>query len=137
MARGEKEGLVEISPLCCLDFYVVEGQQRFGLGRRLFGSMLQREQLPAARLAYDRPSPKLLCFLRKHFGLVSFVPQANHFVVYDRFWEDQGGRGGSRERRHPKDWRRTAFQRAGQSALRPKAFSPELSLVAAMAQGRL
>ena len=128
VARGEKEGLLEISPLCCLDFYVVEGQQRAGLGRQLFGAMLLHEQLQAARLAYDRPSPKLLGFLRKHFGLVSFVPQANHFVVYDRFWDN------CQQRR---EWRRTAFQRAGQSALRPKAFSPELSLVAAMAQGRL
>ena len=35
--------LQEIKPLCVLDFYVVEGQQRGGLGRKLFGGMLARE----------------------------------------------------------------------------------------------
>jgi hypothetical protein len=38
--------------------------------------------LDPSRLAYDRPSPKLLAFLAKHFGLKDFVPQSNNFVVY-------------------------------------------------------
>ena len=34
-------------------------------------------------LAYDRPSPKLLPFLRKHFNLVDFFPQPNRYVIFD------------------------------------------------------
>lgn len=58
-------GLVEISPLCVLDFYVVEGHQRGGMGRQLFDQMLSREDVKAERLGYDRPSPKLIGFLRQ------------------------------------------------------------------------
>ena len=86
MSRGEKEGLIEISPLCVLDFYVVEGYQRGGFGQRLFEAMLQSEGVQAERLGYDRPSLKLINFLRKHFGLVQYQRQANHFVVFDKYW---------------------------------------------------
>ena len=56
---------MEISPLCVLDFYVVEGHQRGGMGRQLFDQMLSREDVKAERLGYDRPSPKLIGFLRQ------------------------------------------------------------------------
>jgi hypothetical protein len=56
---------VEISPLCVLDFYVVEGHQRGGYGRQLFDSMLRSEVVEPQRLGYDRPSPKLIGFLRR------------------------------------------------------------------------
>eukprot|EP00435_Cladocopium_sp_Y103_P052005 s435_g16.t1 len=65
VSRGEKEGLVEISPLCVLDFYVVEGHQRGGCGRQLFDSMLRSELVEPQKLGYDRPSPKLIGFLRR------------------------------------------------------------------------
>lgn len=86
VSKGEKDGLVEISPLCVLDFYVVEGHQRGGFGKRLFGAMLAGENISAEKLAYDRPSPKLIGFLRKHFGLAKFHPQANHYVVFDAYF---------------------------------------------------
>eukprot|EP00434_Breviolum_minutum_P041622 symbB.v1.2.037027.t1/scaffold5360.1/size28108/4 len=100
VSRGEKEGLVEISPLCVLDFYVVEGHQRGGMGRQLFDQMLSREDVKAERLGYDRPSPKLIGFLRKHFGLVQYQPQANHFVVFDKYWSSQRRPSGTSNLRH-------------------------------------
>ncbi len=48
--------------------------------------MLEREKVHPARLGYDRPSPKLLAFLKKHFGLVSYIPQSNNFVVYNEYF---------------------------------------------------
>lgn len=33
-------------------------------------------------LAYDRPSPKFLSFLRKHYDLHDYLPQANNFVIF-------------------------------------------------------
>eukprot|EP00928_Gymnodinium_smaydae_P026607 TRINITY_DN20838_c0_g1_i1.p1 TRINITY_DN20838_c0_g1~~TRINITY_DN20838_c0_g1_i1.p1 ORF type:complete len:357 (-),score=68.07 TRINITY_DN20838_c0_g1_i1:103-1173(-) len=86
IARGANDGLVEINPTCVLDFYVVEGHQRGGLGRTLFDAMLAKEGVVAERLAYDRPSPKLLGFLRKHFGLARYYPQSNNFVVFDAYF---------------------------------------------------
>ncbi len=48
--------------------------------------MLEQEQAQPARLAYDRPSPKLIGFLKKHYGLVEFVPQNNNFVVFNQYF---------------------------------------------------
>eukprot|EP00929_Paragymnodinium_shiwhaense_P080010 TRINITY_DN41707_c0_g1_i1.p1 TRINITY_DN41707_c0_g1~~TRINITY_DN41707_c0_g1_i1.p1 ORF type:complete len:393 (+),score=60.98 TRINITY_DN41707_c0_g1_i1:115-1293(+) len=76
----------EIEPLCALDFYVHEKCQRTGHGRRLFDAMLARERCLPARLGYDRPSPKLLNFLKKHYGLTRYQPQNNNFVVYDDYF---------------------------------------------------
>lgn len=77
----------EISPLCVLDFYVHESVQRQGLGKQLFMKMLTSENVLPAKLAYDRPSPKLTKFLYKHFGLASFVPQNNNFVIFDEYFK--------------------------------------------------
>lgn len=56
--------------MCILDFYVAEACQRQGIGRQLFQAVLQDlgPGCPPALLAYDRPSPKLLTFLNKHYG---------------------------------------------------------------------
>lgn len=93
-----RENLVEINPVCALDFYVHESCQRGGFGRKLFDAMLQHEGLRPAKLAYDRPSSKFTGFLRKHFGLSSFTPQNNNFVVFDQFFKGEGERGASRDR---------------------------------------
>nr|XP_029510363.1 alpha-tubulin N-acetyltransferase 1-like isoform X1 [Oncorhynchus nerka] len=37
-------------------------------------------------MAYDRPSPKFLSFLEKHYCLKNSVPQVNNFVVFDGFF---------------------------------------------------
>ncbi|XP_009881179.1 PREDICTED: alpha-tubulin N-acetyltransferase 1, partial [Charadrius vociferus] len=65
----------EAEPLCVLDFYIHESVQRHGYGRQLFQHMLQSERVDPWRLAVDRPSEKLLAFLRKHYGLSDAIPQ--------------------------------------------------------------
>ena len=65
----------ELSPMCVLDFYVTETRQRTGCGKRLFEAMLRREQVEPRSLAVDRPSEKLISFLRKHYSLASIIPQ--------------------------------------------------------------
>jgi hypothetical protein len=71
---------------CVLDFYVHEQCQRGGLGKVLFTAMLNHEDMSPELFAYDRPSPKLLGFLRKHYQLASFVPQQNKFVIFNQFF---------------------------------------------------
>lgn len=76
----------EIEPVCCLDFYVHERCQRAGLGKVLFEAMLRRERLLPEQLGYDRPSPKLMAFLNKHYGLHRYQPQSNNFVVFENYF---------------------------------------------------
>ena len=72
--------------LCVLDFYVHESCQRQGVGTGLFEHMLAAESVEAGNLAYDRPSRKLVEFLRKKYSLTQAVPQTNNFVVYTQFF---------------------------------------------------
>jgi alpha-tubulin N-acetyltransferase 1 len=76
-----------ISPLCVLDFYVHESIQRKGIGKLLFLKMLLSEDITPNELAYDRPSHKLLHFLKKHFNLHRYISQNNNFVIYDDYFE--------------------------------------------------
>ncbi|KAM9737412.1 alpha-tubulin N-acetyltransferase 1 isoform 5-T5 [Menidia menidia] len=82
---------VEAEPLCVLDFYIVESLQRHGFGLELFGFMLQHKNLEPVLMAYDRPSPRLLSFLAKHYCLMQSVPQVNNFVVFDGFFLNKAG----------------------------------------------
>ena len=67
--------------LCVLDFFVVE--QRKGIGFLLFDGMLRDEgNVCPTAIAYDKPSEKLLNFLRKHFGLKNACMQYNKFVIF-------------------------------------------------------
>jgi hypothetical protein len=50
---------------------------------------LQKEGLEAHQVAYDKPSSRLLPFLAKHFNLVTYSPQSNHFVVYHEYFSDK------------------------------------------------
>ncbi|KAM3858222.1 alpha-tubulin N-acetyltransferase 1 [Diretmus argenteus] len=77
---------VEAEPLCVLDFYVTETLQRHGYGLELFDFMLQHKRVEPVLMAYDRPSPKFLSFLAKHYCLTESVPQVNNFVVFDGFF---------------------------------------------------
>lgn len=76
----------EIKPLCVLDFYVHESQQRNGIGKKLFDYMLYEENITADKIAYDRPSIKLLNFLSKHFNLSNYTSQNNNFVVFNEYF---------------------------------------------------
>lgn len=81
----------EINPLCLLDFYVSEEVQRQGVGKRLFDLMLQDSGAKPEKIAYDRPSEKLLKFLSKHFSLKRYLPQNNNFVVFSKYFTSFGG----------------------------------------------
>ena len=72
--RADTGQIKEIEPMCVLDFYVHESVQRGGIGKLLFEEMLYREAVRAEKLAYDRPSEKLIGFLGKHYGLKNYVP---------------------------------------------------------------
>lgn len=87
--RDRNNNVHEVNPLCVLDFYVHESTQRKGIGKLLFDYMLKNESITPKRLAYDRPSNKLLCFLKKHFNLVNYVTQNNNYVVFDEFFLNQ------------------------------------------------
>jgi alpha-tubulin N-acetyltransferase 1 len=49
--------------------------------------MLESENIEPRSIAYDRPSPKLYGFLKKHYGLQSYVPQNNNFVIFNAYWD--------------------------------------------------
>ncbi|XP_034671321.1 alpha-tubulin N-acetyltransferase 1-like [Drosophila subobscura] len=71
-----------------LDFYVDEKHQRRGLGKQLFETMLTQEGWSPVKLSIDRPSSKMLLFMARHYGLVRTIPQANHFVLYEGYFND-------------------------------------------------
>eukprot|EP00826_Nyctotherus_ovalis_P042165 TRINITY_DN430_c0_g1_i9.p2 TRINITY_DN430_c0_g1~~TRINITY_DN430_c0_g1_i9.p2 ORF type:complete len:178 (-),score=50.79 TRINITY_DN430_c0_g1_i9:282-815(-) len=75
-----------MTPLCVLDFYVYEKIQRSGFGKKVFEKMLECEGVEPEKLAYDRPSPKLIGFLRKHYGLVDYIPQNNNYVIFQDYF---------------------------------------------------
>ncbi|XP_027456839.2 alpha-tubulin N-acetyltransferase 1 isoform X4 [Zalophus californianus] len=85
----DREAHNEVEPLCILDFYIHESLQRHGHGRELFHYMLQKERVEPHQLAIDRPSPKLLKFLNKHYNLETTVPQVNNFVIFEGFFAHQ------------------------------------------------
>lgn len=78
---------VENTP-CILDFYIHESRQRTGLGKNMFETMLNEEHWTPLKCSVDRPSEKLLGFLKKHYGLQRTIPQANNFVLYEGFFDD-------------------------------------------------
>ncbi|KAL0039128.1 hypothetical protein WJX77_008700 [Trebouxia sp. C0004] len=92
--RVETGAFCEIEPICVLDFYVNEDYQRQGLGKHLFEHCLAAERQTAASVGYDRPSPKLLAFLRKHYGLAQHIPQSNNFVVFSAYFQSTGQQSG-------------------------------------------
>jgi len=61
--------------------------QRGGHGNSIFEYMLKFENVEAGKLAYDRPSPKLLGFLAKYYNLTNYVQQNNNFVVFNEYWK--------------------------------------------------
>ena len=85
---GDTGAMHEIEPVCVLDFFVHPSVQRGGIGRMLYDHGLADH--PSERphtLGYDRPSPKFIAFLAKHFGLRKYVPQVNNFVVFNKYFD--------------------------------------------------
>lgn len=50
--------------------------------------MLKFEKVSASNLAYDRPSPKLIAFLKKHYNLTNYTPQNNNFVIFFEYFKN-------------------------------------------------
>uniref|UniRef100_A0A7S1WTK7 Alpha-tubulin N-acetyltransferase n=1 Tax=Alexandrium catenella TaxID=2925 RepID=A0A7S1WTK7_ALECA len=125
----------EIEPLCVLDFYIHERYQRSGFGRQLFDAMLDRERAVPSQLGYDRPSPKLLGFLEKHFRLNKFQPQNNNFVVFDAYF---GGRSEEPAGRHRSSHlaSRGATDERDEWAAAATAAKPRSGVGSALAAGR-
>ena len=112
----------EIEPLCVLDFYVHESKQRSGLGKVLFEEMLRCEGARPHELGYDRPSPKLLGFLRKHYSLSNYEAQANNFVVFKSYFDaPPPADSSSRARDH---YPAASRQISGRRAAQPHAPEP-------------
>lgn len=78
--------MTEITPLCLLDFYVHESCQRSGYGKELYEFMLKSESTSASKIAIDKPSQKLLSFMRKYYSLSDYIPQNNNYVIYKQYF---------------------------------------------------
>ena len=107
--------IMEMSPLCLLDFYVHESCQRSGYGKELFEFMLKCENSTANKIAIDRPSVKSLTFMRKHYGLSDYIPQNNNFVVYRQYFDS--GFAGEQRRKKVADEAKTTLISSAQQAL--------------------
>jgi alpha-tubulin N-acetyltransferase 1 len=57
--------------------------------QEVFEKFLIAENKTPEKLAYDRPSEKLIGFLKKHYSLSAFLPQNNNFVIFDRFFGEK------------------------------------------------
>ncbi|KPI91990.1 Alpha-tubulin N-acetyltransferase [Papilio xuthus] len=79
--------LVIASPVCILDFFVVDCKQRRGFGKKLYDYMLEDQKLKPHELAIDGPSPKMLEFLKKHYNFTKVLKYSNNFAVCDKFFE--------------------------------------------------
>ncbi|OMJ91521.1 hypothetical protein SteCoe_5891 [Stentor coeruleus] len=78
--------IIEMSPLCLLDFYVHESFQRSGYGKELYEYMLKEENTTPNKVPIDRPSAKLIGFMRKHYNLSDYIPQNNNYVIYRQYF---------------------------------------------------
>lgn len=59
-------------------------------------------------MAYDRPSPKLIAFLRKHYKLTDYIPQNNNYVIFDSYF---GREGQNKEYDEKGSWKRSTLRR--------------------------
>jgi alpha-tubulin N-acetyltransferase 1 len=90
---SRKGKVVEKDPCCILDFYILETMQRQGIGFKLLEQVLQVEGERAAtfdRCCYDRPSPKLIAFIKKNYRNTKENLQPNKFMIFDGFIDELG-----------------------------------------------
>ncbi len=62
-----------------------QDQQRSGIGKAVFADYVARNAVDPNQIAYDRPSPKLFAFLKKHYDLENPDVQPNKFAIYKHF----------------------------------------------------
>jgi len=48
--------------------------------------MLEIENIVPEKIAYDRPSEKLIKFLLKYYNLKDYLPQNNNYVIFDEYF---------------------------------------------------
>ncbi len=48
--------------------------------------MLNYSKITPEKIAYDRPSSKLIGFLKKHYGLAKYLPQNNNYVIFSKYF---------------------------------------------------
>lgn len=51
--------------------------------------MIELENIYPEKIAYDRPSDKLIKFLAKHYHLRDYIPQNNNFVIFNEYFLSQ------------------------------------------------
>ncbi|KPI91989.1 Alpha-tubulin N-acetyltransferase [Papilio xuthus] len=86
----DRQGKLKIAtPMCVLDFYVIESRQGAGLGKMLFDHMLEDLKLTPYELPIDGPSVKMLGFLKHHYNYTKIIKQSNNFAVCDQFFESE------------------------------------------------
>ena len=74
----------------CIRFLCHESVQRKGVGKMIFDYMLNYENKHPASLAYDRPTLRLLSFMKKNYGLKDYMTQNNSFMIYEQFFNQEG-----------------------------------------------
>ena len=68
--------------LCVLDFFVEH--QRQGRGTFLMDSLVKENRITS--IAFDRPSTKLVPFLKSKYSLTDLIAQPNKFVISRQFF---------------------------------------------------
>lgn len=48
--------------------------------------MIAFENCSPDKIAYDRPSEKLIKFLKKYYNLKDYIPQNNNFVIFNDYF---------------------------------------------------
>jgi len=115
----------ELRPLCVLDFYVHESVQRGGVGKALLEKMLATEAVEPRKLAYDRPSSKLIAFLNRHYGLSQYTPQNNNYVIFNQYWEDSNQQAQTASRTSYRGYQQTQVERENNVLLNKKNSQTE------------
>lgn len=52
----------------------------------LFEKMLELENILPKKIAFDRPSDKLIKFLTKYYNLKDYIPQNNNYVIFNEYF---------------------------------------------------
>jgi hypothetical protein len=92
-SKGENH---EMMPLCVLDFYVSETEQRKGYGKTIFDMMLIMESASPEHLAIDYPTEKSVRFLKKHYNLKNPSYQGNNYVIFEGFFNNKSAMNNKR-----------------------------------------